>query len=138
MSWEDYIVTLEQGPAKATYGAIYGHETDPPSVWVQSKNTDKLPITPADVAQIVRSIKTQDPNLFSNGVKIQKQAFTTLVLEDKLLVCQGKGENKDQALVFALTGKTLIIGFNDQPEVKVVGVRSGVQSIQDHLCAAGY
>uniref|UniRef100_A0A0B7AXZ4 Profilin n=1 Tax=Arion vulgaris TaxID=1028688 RepID=A0A0B7AXZ4_9EUPU len=137
MSWGAYVQNLEAGKGRCRYAGIYGKS--PIGVWAESPDKSNFPITCEDVSTATRAITSQDMNIMSTGLKIGgKLNFTCLRMEPDLLICQGKGENKDYSLVIALSTQAVIIGFNPDADTKTAYVRDAIESIRDYLKNLGY
>lgn len=134
MSWQAYADGLQTGKGKCQYAGIWGR--NPASPWAQTNTTDLAP-TADEITHVIKVIAANDQSVFQNGIKCGNKSFTCLRMENEVLICQGKGENKDHSLVFALSGQAIIIGFNNQPDVKTAVVREVVEFNRDYLKGQG-
>ncbi|KAI8778116.1 profilin-like isoform X1 [Biomphalaria glabrata] len=135
MSWAAYVTNLEGGKGRCKYAGIWGKQG---GVWAESPDKSQFPISAEDVAVATRAVVNQDQNVMGTGLTIAKNKFTCLRMEPEILICQGKGDNKDHSLVIAVSTQAVIIGFNPDPDVKTAQVREGVEGVKDYLKSVGY
>uniref|UniRef100_A0A0B7AHN0 Profilin n=1 Tax=Arion vulgaris TaxID=1028688 RepID=A0A0B7AHN0_9EUPU len=134
-SWDAYIVNMENSKAKCKYAAIFGKT--PVAPWAESKDKD-FSVTPAEVGVLHQAITNQDQNILATGLTLGKNKFTCLRLEPDILICQGKGDNKDHSLVIGVTLQAIIVAFNDTADVKTSMLREVVEQLCEYLKANSY
>ncbi|CAL1531212.1 unnamed protein product [Lymnaea stagnalis] len=135
MSWAAYITNLETGKGRCKYAAIYGKQG---GVWAESIDKSLFQPSAEEVAAATKAVVNQDMNVMGTGLTMGGVKFTCLRMEPDILICQGKGDNKDYSLVIAISNQACIIGLNPDADTKTAQVRDAVEVIQVYLKGAGY
>ncbi|GFO00360.1 profilin [Plakobranchus ocellatus] len=138
MSWSGYVDNLEKGKGQCKYAAILGCQNNVWGIWAESTDKSALAPTLDEMVKAANAVKGNDQSIMGTGLTIGGQKFTCLRLEPELLICQGKGDNKDFSLVFGAGTSTCLVGFNPSGEVKTTQVREAVEVMKDYLKNAGY